>query len=110
MFVHDLKEGKYNDLLVYRKGIRKGVEEYTKTTPPHIKAARKIGRNTTGIMEYLQTVNGPEALDAKNSPIDYEHYIKKQLQPIADSILVVLGKKFEDILKDHKQFSLEAFK
>ncbi|MBI1972731.1 DNA polymerase II [Candidatus Woesearchaeota archaeon] len=109
-FVHDLKEGKYDDLLVYRKGIRKGVEEYTKTTPPHIKAARKMGRSTTGIIEYVQTINGPEAVEAHTSPIDYDHYIKKQLQPIADSILVLLGKTFEDILKDHKQYSLEAFK
>ncbi len=109
-FVRDLKEGKYDDLLVYRKGIRKAVEEYTKTTPPHIKAARKIGRTGTGIMEYVQTTKGPEALEAHTSPIDYEHYIKKQLQPIADSILVLLGKKFEEIIQDHQQFSLDAFK
>ncbi len=109
-FVKDLKEGKYDDLLVYRKGIRKAVEEYTKTTPPHIQAARKIGRSATGIIEYVQTAKGPEALEAHTSPIDYDHYLKKQLQPIADSILVLLGKTFEDILKDHKQFSLDSFK
>ncbi len=109
-FVRDLKEGKYDDLLVYRKGIRKSVEEYTKTTPPHIKAARKIGRVGTGIIEYIQTTKGPEPLEAHTSPIDYDHYVKKQLQPIADSILVVLGKSFEAILKDHKQSSLNGFK
>ncbi|GEM_PF-547317 len=109
-FVRDLKEGKYDDLLVYRKGIRKAVDSYTKTTPPHIKAARKIGRSGTGIIEYIQTVNGPEALEAHTSLIDYEHYIKKQLRPIAESILVLLGKSFEDITNDHKQFSLDAFK
>ena len=109
-FVRDLKEGKYDDLLVYRKGIRKSVEAYTKTTPPHIKAARKIGRTATGIIEYVHTTDGPEALEAHTSPIDYDHYIAKQLQPIADSILVVFGKNFEDLLKEHKQFSLDAFK
>ena len=58
----------------------------------------------------MHTTDGPEALEAHTSPIDYDHYIAKQLQPIADSILVVFGKNFEDLLKEHKQFSLDAFK
>jgi len=41
-FIKDLKSGKFDDLLVYKKGLQKSLDEYTKTTPPHVKAARKL--------------------------------------------------------------------
>ncbi|MFH1400219.1 MAG: DNA polymerase II, partial [Nanoarchaeota archaeon] len=41
-FVKDLLAGKFDDQLVYRKQIRKDLKEYTKTTPPHVKAARML--------------------------------------------------------------------
>jgi DNA polymerase-2 len=105
-FVEDLRNGKMDDLLVYKKAIRKGVAEYTKTTPPHIKAARKLGRELPGIIEYVMTINGPEPIEKKTSKIDYEHYIEKQIKPIADSIFVFSGESFEDIISKHKQMSL----
>ena len=40
------------------------------------------------------TKSGPEPLEARQSPIDYEHYLAKQIQPIADSILHPLGEDF----------------
>jgi DNA polymerase-2 len=33
------------------------------------------------------TTAGPEPLEARRSPIDYEHYLTRQLQPVADAIL-----------------------
>jgi DNA polymerase-2 len=36
------------------------------------------------------TTSGPEPLEVLRSRIDYEHYLSKQLQPIADSILLPL--------------------
>ena len=36
------------------------------------------------------TINGPEPLEYLNSSIDYQHYIDKQLKPIADAILPFL--------------------
>ena len=59
-FVEDLRKGTYDTLLVYRKAIRKPVSTYTKTTPPHVKAAQKIGRENVGIIDYYLTINGPE--------------------------------------------------
>jgi len=108
-FIKDLREGKMDDLLVYKKAIRKGVSEYTKTTPPHIKAARKLGREQPGIIEYLMTANGPEPLQKLTSSIDYEHYIEKQIKPIADSVLSFQDKSFDDFLSNHKQTSLASF-
>ena len=43
-FVKDLKAGKHDKLLVYRKELRKPIEEYTKTTPPHVKAAKLLDK------------------------------------------------------------------
>ncbi|MBU0461809.1 MAG: DNA polymerase II [Nanoarchaeota archaeon] len=108
-FVKDLQAGKYDDLLVYRKSIRKDVKEYTKTTPPHIKAARKAGITGTGVVAYYMTVKGPEIADERKSKIDYEHYIDKQIKPIADSVLVFYKKTFDDLMKGSKQKSLSSF-
>ena len=38
--------------------------------------------------------------------IDYEHYIDKQLRPIADSILVFYDKNFDDLIIGSEQKSL----
>jgi DNA polymerase-2 len=40
------------------------------------------------------TRNGPEPLEVRRSAIDYEHYLTKQLQPIADAILQPMGESF----------------
>lgn len=108
-FLDDLKKGKYDDLLIYKKSIRKSVDEYTKTTPPHIKAARLIGRKKSGLIEYYMTENGPEPIENTKSRIDYSHYIEKQIKPIADSVLIFFNKNFDDILKGNKQASLFDF-
>jgi len=93
-YIGDLKKGKYDSLLVYKKALRKPLESYTKTTPPHVKAARMLKRLDTNIIEYVITVNGPEPVSKRIHPIDYDHYVEKQLKPIAESILNVINKKF----------------
>ncbi|MFH1849564.1 MAG: DNA polymerase II [archaeon] len=108
-FVDELRRGKMDNCLVYKKAIRKRVSEYTKTTPPHIKAARKLGKETPGIIEYLITVNGPEPVEKTSSAIDYEHYIEKQIRPIADSLLGFLDLRFDDMAASHRQTSLSSF-
>lgn len=108
-FVKELRAGNMDKLLIYKKAIRKGVSEYIKTTPPHIKAARKLGRELPGIIEYVLTVNGPEPIQKNPSKIDYEHYIEKQIKPIADSILSFQDKSFDELISKHKQTSLASF-
>ncbi len=108
-FVEDLKKGKYDDLLVYRKAIRKDLAAYVKTTPPHVKAARKLDKLTSNIIKYVMTVNGPEPIQNIASKIDYEHYIEKQIKPLADSVLVFFNQKFDDILKGSKQTKLFGY-
>ena len=76
-----------------------------KNVPPQVRAARiadeynvRMDRpkqyQNGGWIRYVMTQAGPEPLEARRSPIDYEHYLTKQIQPIADSILQPLGEDF----------------
>ncbi|MEM4396281.1 MAG: DNA polymerase II [Candidatus Woesearchaeota archaeon] len=108
--VEDLKNGKYDDKLIYRKSLRKDLDEYTKTTPPHVKAARMLENIETPIVKYVMTLNGPLPLEKlNNSTIDYSHYIEKQIKPIANQILIFFNKDFDSIFKG-KQKSIFDFK
>ena len=92
--------GKRDLELIYRKRLRRHLHEYQKNVPPHVQAARKYAQLTGETLRrgdwisYVITTNGPEPLGSYEvnlsllqSPIDYQHYIDKQLSPVADSIL-----------------------
>jgi len=108
-FIKDLRLGKYDDMLVYRKSLSKPLNEYTKTTPPHVKAARMLDKLTSTIIQYIVTVEGPEPVEKLKHKPDYEHYIDKQIKPIADTILSVYGKNFDDIFRNSTQSSLFGY-
>lgn len=108
-FVEEVRAGKYDNLLIYKKSLSKEVEGYTKTTPPHVKAARLLDKIESNIIEYYITENGPEPLQKLKSKIDYEHYVDKQLKPIADSILLFFNQTFDDVISGKKQKSLFEF-
>jgi len=46
------------------------------------------------LLQVLSTVEVVRTQHLAESSIDYEHYLNKQIQPIADSILVPLGESF----------------
>jgi len=108
-FVADLQSGKFDDQLVYRKKLTKPLESYTKTTPPHVKAARQLKTLTTNIVKYVMTVDGPQPIQQVTSTLDYDHYLEKQLKPIADTILSFYGKQLDDLLSSSKQTSLFGY-
>ncbi|MBI2671481.1 DNA polymerase II [Candidatus Woesearchaeota archaeon] len=108
-FVEDLKNGKYDDLLVYKKTLRKGLKNYTKISPQHVQAARKLDKLESNVIEYYITTEGPEPKQKLKHKIDYDHYVKKQIKPIADSILTFFDKDFDDMIKGNKQTSLFKF-
>ncbi|MBU0471449.1 MAG: DNA polymerase II [Nanoarchaeota archaeon] len=108
-FVDELKKGKHDNLLIYRKAIRKGLESYTKTTPPHVKAARMLKDLKSNIIEYVITINGPEPLELHKSKIDYNHYIEKQVKPLADTVLSFYNTSFDDIMKNSSQKTLFGY-
>jgi DNA polymerase-2 len=90
--------GEFDALLVYRKRLRRPLEDYVRNVPPHVRAARSAdefnrqqGRplqyQNGGWIQYVMTTAGPEPLEARRAPIDYGHYLERQLQPVADAIL-----------------------
>lgn len=93
-----VKAGEYDEKLVYRKRLRKDVEEYTKNVPQHVKAARLLPE-AVGMVYYVITKRGPIPVELKHTDIDYQHYIEKQLKPVADSVLVLLGTSFDSIVQ-----------
>ena len=44
------------------------------------------------------TQSGPEAVEYLQSPVDHQHYIEKQLKPVADAILPFIGLNFDEIV------------
>jgi len=97
--------GAKDDLLVYRKRLRHQLDAYLVNVPPQVRAARiadehngRVGRpkqyQKGGWIQYVMTQNGPEPLETRHSRIDYEHYLTKQLQPLADAILQPIGESF----------------
>ncbi len=102
--VKKVNEGLFDNKLIYQKRLRKNLEEYVKNVPPQVRAAKMIDRNS-GTIQYLITKRGPIPIELKHDDIDYQHYIEKQLKPIADSVLVLLGKSFDSIISISNQLS-----
>lgn len=94
--ISKLKKGDFDEKLVYRKRLRKEVEEYVKNVPPHARAA-KLLQDPGDVIYYVITQRGPIPIELKHNDFDYQHYIEKQLKPIADSVLSLLGKSFDSI-------------
>lgn len=97
--VRQLRSGDLDDQLVYRKRLRRPLQEYLKNVPPQVQAARKLGRPVRSVA-YVITLNGPEPRAALHSAPDYEHYLERQLAPVADGILGFLGRRFDQIVND----------
>jgi len=94
---HDLLiTGRLNDKLTYTKNLRRPLESYISTQPPQVKAARKM-KNPGRKIQYIITLNGPEPTENSTSTPDYQHYVDKQLAPVADSILYFLDTSFAKI-------------
>ncbi|MFO7524867.1 MAG: DNA polymerase II [Ignavibacteriaceae bacterium] len=96
--VAKLKKGEFDEKLIYKKRLRKDVEEYVKNVPPHARAA-KLLQEPGDTIYYVITHRGPIPIQLKHNDIDYDHYIDKQLKPIADSVLSLLGKSFDNIVQ-----------
>jgi DNA polymerase-2 len=84
-WVDAMRRGERDNDLVYRKALRKSVEAYTKTVPPHVAAARLLP-GARGTIRYVVTRDGPQPVGHLTAPIDYEHYLEKQIRPIVRTI------------------------
>ncbi len=104
--VKQVRSGALDHLLVYRKNLRKDEKEYTATTPPHVAAARKSTQPLGRSIQYVMTTGGAEPMDNIQHPLDREHYIDKQVRPVAEPVLATLGLSFEQVIGDEKQMDM----
>ena len=104
--VRQVRSGELDAALVYRKNLRKDAGEYTATTPPHVAAARKSTQPAGRLVSYVMTSAGPEPMDNLQHPIDREHYVQKQVKPVAEPVLEALGLEFEHVIGDRRQIDL----
>ena len=107
--VRQLLEGELDEQLVYRKRLRRPLSDYQRNVPPHVRAARiadeqnqRLGRplqyQNGGRIRYVMATSGPEPLEARQTPLDYDHYLTRQLQPVADGILPFLQDDFATLV------------
>ena len=100
--------GQFNDLLVYKKRLRKDLAHYVKSIPPHVKAAQQLleaGLEVPKNIEYIMTLRGPIPVIFDHQDIDYAHYTEKQIRPLADAVLWMFNTSFDDIFSS-SQLSL----
>ena len=102
-----LYRGSLDDKLVYSRRLRKRVAAYTASRPPHVQAAKLLPtEERDGPIHYLITTAGPQPVAHRNAPIDYAHYLTRQIAPIAEPICAVLGISIRDTLDRSRQLSL----
>lgn len=104
--VRRVRDGARDDALVYRKNLRKSADDYTATTPPHVAAARKSVQPPERLIQYVMTTAGAEPLDNVRHPLDREHYVDKQIRPVAEPVLAALGLDFERVIGDSRQIDM----
>lgn len=104
--VRRVRSGELDQALVYHKNLRKATGDYTAGTPPHVAAARKSTQPQARLVSYVMTTAGAEPLDNRRHPLDREHYVAKQVKPVAEPILETLGLDFERVIGDERQASL----
>ena len=108
-YVRRTLAGEFDELLIFRKRLRRQLADYQRNVPPHVRAARAAdayndsqGRprqyQNGGWISYVMTVAGPEPLETRHAPIDYDHYISRQLQPVADAILPFVDDDFGTLI------------
>ncbi len=108
-----LGRGEYDEYLVYRKRLHKRLNEYQKNIPPHAQAAIKAEaifrqrgeppryRNRSWV-EYVVTTAGAQTVECQDARLDYDHYVEKQLVPIADTILNAIGSSMDAITRQQQ--------
>jgi DNA polymerase II len=99
--VKELKDGNHDNDLIYKKRLTKSAAEYIKSIPPHVRAALILdpkGIKRIKEIEYYISTTGPVPYEGKIQNIDYQHYIEKQLKPVAEGVLFIYDKSFEDVV------------
>ncbi len=96
--------GQRDEQLVYRKRLRRRLDDYERNVPPHVQAARQCSARNLPVpsrgswVEYVITSSGAEPVAKPLAPLDYQHYVDRQLEPVADGILGFVGSSFRALV------------
>ena len=105
--LHELRSGRRDDKLVYRRSLRKRMEAYTKSAPPHVRAASSLPpEERSGTIRYVWTIEGPQPESRRTASFDYEHYVDKQVRPIVESMAPFIGLSTDSLFDAGGQLGL----
>ena len=116
-YVKMLESGDYDlEKLAFRCMLGKSPDDYTKTTPQHVKVARileSMGKRVEvgQVIKYVKVVGREGVMPvelASKSQIDKEKYVEI-MRSTFEQILGALDMNFDEIIKDRKESSLEKF-
>lgn len=102
--VAQVRAGLRDEQLVYRKRLRRKLADYQRNVPPHVQAARLCAQrglpvpSRGGWVEYVMTTGGAEPVAKPLAPLDYQYYVDRQLEPVADGILAFVGASFRALV------------
>ena len=95
--------GEHDGELIYRKRLRRKLDEYQRNIPPHVQAARLYQERGLAVptrgswVEYVITMAGAEPAAKPLAPLDYQHYVDRQVEPVADGILGFVNSSFAQL-------------
>lgn len=105
--IKGIRSGIHDNDLIYKKSLRKAPEEYDKTSPPHVKAARMLPKKSLSkTISYYLSKEGPVPIQLGIKNLDYDHYIQKQIFPIAEAVASVLEIDIEPLFSADSQMKL----
>jgi DNA polymerase-2 len=99
-FTASVVAGERDHDLIYRKRLRRKLDEYERNVPPHVQAARLARErglkpaSRGSWVEYVMTSAGAEPAAQPLAPLDYQYYVDRQLAPVADGILGFVDTSF----------------
>ncbi|MBB6481449.1 DNA polymerase II [Spirochaeta isovalerica] len=101
-YVQKLRDGEFDSKLIYKKRLSRQAGDYTKSRPPHVKAALLLdpeGTRKLREISYIITAEGPVPVEMYEGGADYSHYVEKQIKPIADAVLFAIGEDFDSLIE-----------
>jgi DNA polymerase-2 len=101
--VSALRAGRLDHTLVYKKRLRQSLDAYDSITPPHVHSARLLAQRGVpvrkgDIIEYVFTVCGAMPASGFDQPLDYDHYIRRQMSPAVDGLLELIGTSVGEVI------------
>ncbi|WP_394132871.1 DNA polymerase II [Shewanella maritima] len=91
--------------LVLKKRLRRHADDYTAKSAPHVKAAKLLAHaknnpqllNKGTMIKYVMTTNGAQPIELEPDNIDMDYYVEKQIRPVVEPILNLIGEDFDTI-------------